>query len=79
MTNDERDKMMLETHDAVIGMVDKVESHNADLYGNGKLGIKIDVDRLKVFNKVECWIGGVLTLAGLGLMVRLAYSRISGQ
>lgn len=76
MTNDERDKMILETHDAVIGMVDKVESHNADLYGNGKAGIKIDVDRLKVFNRAQCWVGCVLILAVLGLLVRIAYSQL---
>lgn len=77
MTNDERDKMILETHDAVIGMVDKVESHNTDLYGNGKAGIKIDVDRLKVFNKAQCWICGVLIVAVLGLLVKLAYSHMA--
>lgn len=74
MTNDERDKMILETHDAVIGIVDKVKSHQTDLYGNGKSGIKIDVDRLKIFNKAQCWVGGVLLVASLGVLAKFAYS-----
>ncbi len=47
MTNAERDEMIKQTHDAVIVMVDKVNDHHSDLYGNGKAGIKTDVDRLR--------------------------------
>ena len=38
MTNDERDKMIMETHDAVVRIMPMVEDHHLDLYGNGSDG-----------------------------------------
>lgn len=42
MTNEERDRMIMETHDAVIRMSAMTEDHHIDLYGdnNGNKGIK---------------------------------------
>ncbi len=77
MTNDERDEMIKTTHDAVIVMVEKVENHDADLYGNGKAGIKIDVDRLKGFKKMACWFGSAIILSMLGIISRLIYSHLT--
>ena len=76
MTNEERDNMITATHDAVIVMVKQVKDHNDDLYGNGKTGIKVDVDRLKVFNKVECWVLGAFMLASLTVAGKLVYDAI---
>ncbi len=78
MTNDERDEMIKDTHDAVIVMVGKVESHQTDLYGNGKAGIKVDVDRLKVFKRAECWIGGIIIVTLVGLLGKFMYSHLTG-
>ena len=39
MTNDERDKMIRTTHDAVLVMVKQVGNHETTLYGNGKPGL----------------------------------------
>ncbi len=78
MTNDERDEMIKDTHDAVIVMVDKVKSHHSDLYGNGKTGIKEDVDRLKVFKRAVCWIGGIIIVTLVGLLGKFMYSHLTG-
>lgn len=53
------------------------KEHHDTLYGNGKAGVVLDVDRIKVFNKAQCWVGCVLVLAVLGLLVRLAYSHMT--
>ena len=38
MTNDERDKIMMETHSACMTMKEKIEDHEDILRGNGKPG-----------------------------------------
>lgn len=42
MTNEERDRMILETHDTVITVIPMIKNHEATLYGNGKPGLKQD-------------------------------------
>jgi hypothetical protein len=53
------------------------KEHHGTLYGNGKPGVVLDVDRLKIFKKVQCWICGVLIVAVVGLIVRLAYNHLA--
>jgi hypothetical protein len=53
MTNDERDALIRETHDAVLTMSVMVQDHHKTLYGNGQPGLK---DRFLVVEKAhtEC-------------------------
>jgi hypothetical protein len=53
MTNDERDRMIMETHDAVLTITGMVHDHHKTLYGNGQPGLK---DRFLVVEKAhtEC-------------------------
>lgn len=44
MTNEERDKRIIEIHTAVTLLVDQVSRHDKSLYGNGQLGL---CDRVK--------------------------------
>ena len=38
MTNDERDRLIMETHDAVVKYGPKIEDHDLTLYGDGSKG-----------------------------------------
>lgn len=49
------------------------------IYGNGKAGVVLDVDRLKVFNKAQCWIGGAVILAVITIAGKLVYAHMSGS
>ena len=53
MTNEERDALIRETHDAVLTMSVMVRDHHKTLYGNGQPGLK---DRFLVVEKAhtEC-------------------------
>jgi hypothetical protein len=53
MTNDERDQLILETHDAIILLVPTVENLSTTVWGNGKPGLKEDVAILKTHHE-EC-------------------------
>lgn len=79
MTNDERDKTMMEIHTAVTVIAEKVENHDADLYGNGKPGIKLDVDRLKQNHKRTTKISWLVISAVLTLIGRLVFVLITGN
>ena len=79
MDDDERDKMIIETHSAVTSIKEKVEDHHADLYGNGKPGLKMDVDRLKTFKKVSCWFFGVMIVASVSIIARLCFSFLTSK
>lgn len=48
MTNEERDRYIMETHDAIIRLVPKVEDHSKTLYGNGKPGLKEELALVKI-------------------------------
>ncbi len=76
MTNDQRDQMIQETHEAVLLIAPKVNDHHADLYGNGKPGMKLDVDRLKGFRKISCTLFVILGTAVLGGIIRFIFSHI---
>ena len=78
MTNDERDFAIKDTHDKVLVMSKMVRDHDTDLYGNGKLGLKIDVAGLKIFRTLSCWFYGVIGIAGIGMIFKLVYSHITG-
>ena len=39
MTNDERDKLIRETHDAMLSLRGMVQDHHKSLYGNGRPGV----------------------------------------
>jgi hypothetical protein len=77
MTNDERDKLMMEIHTAVTVTAEKVQSHSTDLYGNGKPGIKMDVDRLKQDHKRSCKIIWIMVTAIVSVIGRLVYNAIT--
>ena len=77
MTNEKRDEMLTEIHTAVSIMSTKVKSHEEDLYGNGKAGIKMDVDRLKRFNKGECWLGGMVLVTVLGILAKFIHFHVT--
>jgi hypothetical protein len=47
MTNDERDRMIYETHSTVMVIAEKVDEHHNTLYGNGKSGLSRDVTLLQ--------------------------------
>lgn len=40
MTNEERDDLIRETHDAIVRIMPMVKNHETTLYGNGKPGLK---------------------------------------
>ena len=76
MTNDERDGMIRETHDAIIRMEDKVFSHEKILKGNGTRGLVIEVDRLNVFKKTSCWFICVISLTWITILSKLIYESL---
>ena len=78
MTNEQRDVMIRETHDSVIRMEDKVLSHHVTLYGNGSRGLVKDMVAMKIFRSVSCWTCGVVGIAGIGMMFKLAYNHLIG-
>jgi hypothetical protein len=47
MTNDERDRMLLDMHTKIGVMHEVVSDIKHDMYGNGKPGLKMDVAMLK--------------------------------
>ena len=77
MNNDERDKTMMEIHTAVTVIAEKVENHDTDLYGNGKPGIKMDVDRLKQNHKRASILFLMVIPAVLALVGRLVFVLIT--
>lgn len=78
MNNEERDFMIKDTHDKVLIMSKMVRDHDSDLYGNGKLGMKIDVAGLKIFRTGSCWLYGVVGIAGIGFIFKLIHSHLTG-
>ena len=62
MTNDDRDKAIQETHDAVIPLTLMVEAHNKSLYGNGRKGI---MDRVTRIESIAC----ICTFGGFAIIV----------
>ena len=78
MNNEQRDEMLIEIHSDMKATVKTVESLGKTIWGNGKDGVEIEVDRLKVFKTQSKWFFGVIFVAGLGLIVRLLYSHLAG-
>jgi len=79
MNNEQRDEMLIEIHSAMKATVKTVESLGKTVWGNGKTGMEIEVDRLKVFKIQSKWFFGVIFAAGTGLIVRLIYAYLTGQ
>ena len=84
MTNDEQDKMLIATHTNTIIIIEKQEAHDkrltsmeATVYGNGKPGVKMDVDRLKQKDKLRAKIMWTLVTATVGLVARLVFVLIT--
>ena len=74
MTSDEKiDKI----YDIVIKMEPMVTEHHNTLYGNGRTGLRMDVDRLKVFKRVSCWFTSAFTLMALGVIGRFIYQAMT--
>lgn len=46
MTNDERDQMLIEIHSSLAVIAARVEDHQTTLYGNGRAGLKAEVQRI---------------------------------
>jgi hypothetical protein len=69
MNNDDRDKMIIEIHAAVHGLIDEVKRHDKSLYGNGQPGLihRFDVLEVKcrLFSKWSiAIITGISTVCG---------------
>lgn len=84
MTNDEQDKMLIATHTNTVLIIEKQEAHDkriaaveCTVYGNGKPGMKLDVDRLKEKDKLRAKIMWTLVTATLGLVARLVFVLIA--
>jgi len=52
--------------------------HHSTLYGNGKPGLRLDVDRLKVFKRTACWFIGSCVVTCIGLVGKLIYAAVTG-
>jgi len=78
MNNEQRDEMLIEIHSDMKATVKTVESLGKTVWGNGKPGMEIEVDRLKVFKTQSRWFFGVIFVAGTGLIVRLIYAYLTG-
>ncbi len=84
MTHDERQEVREILQDVIKPLVDRVDNHNETLYGNGKEGLKVDVDRLKTkiiqqeksqAIKLSLWL--LAAAAGLGNIVPLVIDWIN--
>jgi len=51
-----------------------ISEHHNTLYGNGKLGVVTDVDRLKAFKVVSCWFFGAIIIASITVAGKLIYN-----
>jgi len=77
MNNEQRDEKIIETHTAVMSMVEKLDEVRTTVYGNGRPGVKTDVDRLKLYCKVQCWFLAAVTAASISLIAKLIYNHIA--
>jgi len=65
-----------DTHTEINKKIDKIEHEiKSILFGNGKLGIIIEIDRLKQFKKVFYWIAGVV----VGILIKMLVDFIAGK
>jgi hypothetical protein len=74
MNNEQRDEKIIETHSAVMMIVKDMKEVRSTVYGNGQPGLKIDVDRLKVFKIVSCWFFGAIIIASITVAGKLIYN-----
>lgn len=83
MNNEQRDEKIIETHTAVMVMVEKFDNVNSRVEGLEKTaydkenGTVIEVDRLKVFKTQSRWFFGAICLGAIGLVFRLIYSHLT--
>lgn len=53
-------------------MKDRVEEHHESLYGNGKPGLVLDVDRIKQWRKsIFWWVGVALALSSSPVIAQI--------
>lgn len=83
MDNEQQDKILMEIHTTVTTLAAEAREDRrlatevrTAVFGTGEDGIKLDVDRLKIFKKTACKVGWALGLAVLGLIGRLVYNSI---
>ena len=53
------------------------DMHKKLFIGNGQPPITVQIDRLNTFKYVSCWFAGVMTVAVVGLLVRLVFEMIT--
>jgi hypothetical protein len=70
MSDAERDRMLREIHADVRVMATRVEEHHITLYGNGKPGLKADVQRIDQ-HQDECPARLAYSLQGRGLIQQI--------
>ena len=70
MSDAERDRMLREIHADVRVMATRVEEHHVTLYGNGKPGLKADVQRIDQ-HQAECPARAAYTIEGRGLIQQI--------
>ncbi len=81
MTNDERDKMIHETHDIIIRTLPMIENHEKTLYGNGRDGLTDRIVQLETRQKTgrgnaQFAISVALCIIALG-SVLISYLRLA--
>ena len=77
MNNDERDDKIIEMHTMLTVFTKDTEALKSDVYGNGKPGIKMDVDRLKQNHKRAAVLFLMVIPAVLALIGRLIFVLIT--
>ena len=83
MNNEQQDKILMEIHTTVTTLAAEAKEDRARLsevrtvvFGNGKPGIFLDVDRLKVFKTVCCWFLAILTAGSITVFGKLIYDAV---
>lgn len=47
--------------------------------GNGQPPLTVQLDRLNIFKKGVCWVGGALTITVLGIIARLVVAHLQAH
>lgn len=82
MNNEQRDEKIIETHTAVMVLVEKFDNVNSrvesleDTAYDKVNGTVIETERTKIFKKQAKWVFCAIFLTILGVIGRLVYSHI---
>ena len=52
-------------------------THKKLYVGNGHPSISVQLDRLNMFKKTACWLGGAITLTTIGLVAKLIFEVVT--